>query len=1308
MSGLKQIQALQDGGFSEDVIQNHVQERSDALLQGGFKQEEVNNYFGYKKPNTKKIEQFWTDGMQDIISPEDLQLFNDNNTNDIEAEKIDKKLTERLWGKDFNLGPLVRKKLGDSTVNTMLNVHAGRGMEMNLPEPDDIGFVEKLIGEGVGMAAELPIYAGGYAYGMYKTKNPYAALFVSGLTGGTIREMYSEMRQNGEVKNYSEFWDLFLNKGLSAGIKEGISLYAGGVSTKFLGPLKNSVLANTLAFNTALTTSSVILGDEVPDAENFLIQNILSLPIGYTLAKQNIRDTVNKTGKHQSEIYEDMIKDRTIAEDAASINIKPFRAYKDIIKKEVQPSKEIIIDPKKLKDKEQNLINEIQDIKQQISEGAIFGKDFLTRKQIELENVSKSIKNKTSKLTKDKISKTEKEIIIDPKKPKDKDALKIEETIDRKPIKQPFNYKQLKDDFLYYGIDNYNVFKQVTDKAKKLNFNFDKVVDPYEGMIIQQGLKGVAEHNIHYGTLDSFKNSYEIIGKSLKERVGKTKDGKNMDQYLNSIDHALKSARSVELNKRNIESGVPLQSAKNFIKKNPDLMTRQKDIVDYQKIQLKNFKDEGMLTEDGYKAMIKANQDYVTFARVIEPGKSSKQFGGEGIVNPLRRIKGAKLKTYSPLASVVNNTYLFRAISERNMAHSNIIDLIFKIKKAEPGSFPEVYEVPARTKATRVTRQELEKAGIIEKSAKLPDDVADAFSIFRKEQGALKSTEIQISKNGVRKVYEVGDNFARGFKNIEKTVWDDITRVIGVPTRLLRAGATQLNPEFMYNNLPRDAFTSAILSKTWHPPFYGMLNGVGMYIKPLRTKLGYQPVFQQYVKSGGFRSAMVSMDRNYFQAGYKEIFTGLKFLNVIKNPVEMIRVVAEASETVGRMGTFKLSLQRYLKLGVPLKEAIRKAGFDSKINPVDYGRSGIAARQANLISAFFTARIGALTSLVEAFKQRPFQTTAKSIGYITTLSIYNWFQNHDDPDYARLPQWRKDLSWNFKVTNSTITDALGFEKGYFYFPVPKPFELGLIFGTGAERFLDYYYDNDPDAINDIKNKIIKDTAMSLVPIPDIGKPFFEAWSNKSLFTGQPIIPNSIKNLPTEYQVTNYTSETSKQIGNLIRKINEDDFSSISSPVQIDNAIRSITGPLGRVLTQSIDKILLEGGLIEDPILPDKRLVEQPFFKVLAVRDPDRNAAPIQEFYDEYNKIRKRQSAIKKFQDAGQYDLAEKETKKLPPNYIDLEMTYNAIRIKEDGIRKIFNTKKGYSGEEKAFFIRKFTDQMIDEAIRGLKRFKEIR
>jgi len=103
MSGSQQIQALQDAGFSEDIIQDHVQERSDALLQGGFSTEDVNNYFGYKEPNTKKIEQYWTDGIKDYVSEEDLQLFNNNNTSDIEAEKINKTLTEKLWGKDFDL-----------------------------------------------------------------------------------------------------------------------------------------------------------------------------------------------------------------------------------------------------------------------------------------------------------------------------------------------------------------------------------------------------------------------------------------------------------------------------------------------------------------------------------------------------------------------------------------------------------------------------------------------------------------------------------------------------------------------------------------------------------------------------------------------------------------------------------------------------------------------------------------------------------------------------------------------------------------------------------------------------------------------------------------------------------------------------------------------------------------------------------------------------------------------------------------------------------------------------------------------------
>jgi hypothetical protein len=54
MSGIAEITALQQAEFSEQEIQSHVQQKTNALIDGGFNSEEVNNYFGRKEPNTEK------------------------------------------------------------------------------------------------------------------------------------------------------------------------------------------------------------------------------------------------------------------------------------------------------------------------------------------------------------------------------------------------------------------------------------------------------------------------------------------------------------------------------------------------------------------------------------------------------------------------------------------------------------------------------------------------------------------------------------------------------------------------------------------------------------------------------------------------------------------------------------------------------------------------------------------------------------------------------------------------------------------------------------------------------------------------------------------------------------------------------------------------------------------------------------------------------------------------------------------------------------------------------------------------------
>jgi hypothetical protein len=1227
MSGVTELNALKEGGFSEQEIKNYTQTKSQDLINGGFSINEVNNYFGIKEPDTTLIEEYWKESVNEVITDKEYQSFNDPNTPFATTAQLAEKLKLNLWGADNNLEPLIRKKLGDSTVNTALNIHLGKGMEMNLPEPEKQGFGQKLIGSGVSMIAEIPTYGAGFAIGSIASGgNPFAGLFASGFTGATIQEMYAEMREKGEVQNFSEFWNLFLEKARTVGIKEGIKFYAGGAATKFLGPLSGSVTANTLAFNTSLTGIGVLLGDNVPDAESFLIQNILTIPAGFSFAKQNIREAVKKTGKSQLEIYGDMLQDPTIREDVLAVNTKGIRAYKDIT--EQKPVEEV--KPK----------------------------------------------------------------IIERKKPIDIDEAKLEESIQRDPIKRDIDYQQVKNDFLYYGYDKYNIFKQVTDKAKELGVdNFRNNFNPYENLITQKGLvSGIADHNINIGTLDSFKNSYEKIGPSLKERIGKIES----ERDLYKIDYILKSKRAIEKSSQGFETGVDLTAAKNFIKKNPDLLPKQKLLVEYQQTQLKNYKDAGMLEEKGFKAMIEANKDYVTFDRVFDEKVKDKSFGS-AIVNPIKLFKGSERKTYSPLESIVNTTRILSAKAETNIANTAMIDLILKVNKAEPGSFFDVKLSEKRTRETRVTKEELVKAGIDIKN--LSNEVLDAFSVYRKEQGYLKPTEIQIYRNGKREVYEVGSDFARGFKDIDKTVWSDIAAVIGFPTKLLRSGATTFNPEFMYNNLPRDAFSSAILSKTWHPPFYAQIQGAALLIKPIRTKLGYQPMFEKWVKSGGMKSTFASLDRNYFQAGYKEIFTGIKFRNIITKPVEMIRVAAEASEYLSRLGNFKLSYLKYIKEGYAEKIAIRKAGYDATINPVAYARAGATVKQVNLISAFFNARIQSLGTITEAFKERPLETTAKSVAWISLLSVYNWIANHDDPDYQKLPEWRKDLSWNFKIKSSS------FEDGYFYFPVPKPFELGLIFGTGTEKLLDFYVKEDPAIIKDFIFKVAGDTAKSFIPIPDIIKPAVENWSNKSLFTGKPIIPDSLKNLPSEYQFTDYTSETAKLIGKGIRFVSSDDFTGTSSPVVIDNAIRSWTGGVGTQITKLIDQVLISSGTVDDPIKPETKFTDIFFVKAFVVRNPDRNSQFVTDFYKEYNQIQKRQSAVENFKKTGDLVSADIEEAKLPKNYIDLEIAYKAIRDKENQMRNIMNSK-GYGAEEKRHLIDGLINQIIIEAEYGLKRFKQ--
>jgi hypothetical protein len=80
--------------------------------------------------------------------------------------------------------------------------------------------------------------------------------------------------------------------------------------------------------------------------------------------------------------------------------------------------------------------------------------------------------------------------------------------------------------------------------------------------------------------------------------------------------------------------------------------------------------------------------------------------------------------------------------------------------------------------------------------------------------------------------------------------------------------------------------------------------------------------------------------------------------------------------------------------------------------------------------------------------------------------------------------------------------------------------------------------------------------------PQILKTPIEVTTNKNLFTGSPVVPRSLENLPPQLQANDRTSTTAKNIGQ---------FTGLS-PMQIDNAIKTNLGGLGSQLVNVADTL----------------------------------------------------------------------------------------------------------------------------------------
>jgi hypothetical protein len=478
-----------------------------------------------------------------------------------------------------------------------------------------------------------------------------------------------------------------------------------------------------------------------------------------------------------------------------------------------------------------------------------------------------------------------------------------------------------------------------------------------------------------------------------------------------------------------------------------------------------------------------------------------------------------------------------------------------------------------------------------------------------------KDNVISVYRDGKPELYQVHPDVARTFQALDKESVNALTELLSYPASWLRAGAT-LTPEFIARNPLRDQFSAFVYSK------YGFVPGVDL-VRGVFELAGKTDVYWDWKKGGGDHSMLVSMDRSYMQDQLVDVLQKYPVQNLIRNPIEGLRVLSELGEAGTRIGEFRKGI---LEEG-RTKEGIQQAGFAAREVTLDFARKGASGKVMNAITAFWNAGLQGQDKMVREFIENPAGMAWKTAVAITLPSVLLAIANHDDPRYKDLPQWQKDTFWIIP-TDSTI------------YRIPKPFELGILFGSVPERITHYLLDQDPHSFDGILKSIYQAGMPGFFPTAAI--PIMENWANRSTFFNRPIVPQNRTDLLSEYQYGPYTSETAKAIGKVLGKLPWMDTLPVASPAKIENLIFGWTGGLGRYAMNLSDISLEAAGIVkQDYEKPAKTLADYPLIKAFVVRYPSASTENITRFYDDYEKVTKRINSFKAMQKEGRFDEAMK-------------------------------------------------------------------
>jgi len=621
--------------------------------------------------------------------------------------------------------------------------------------------------------------------------------------------------------------------------------------------------------------------------------------------------------------------------------------------------------------------------------------------------------------------------------------------------------------------------------------------------------------------------------------------------------------KAIQLAGRGVDAGIELSDAKyvfdlydgEAFRKASDLLT------DWSNNALDYLVAAGGFSEELAAVVKAAHPVYIPMKRFFVD--EMRYLGKRGYVDlsqVVKRIKGSPRAIINPLEGMAQ--YAHQLISQANKIR--VARALARLARME-GLGGIIDKVPAPLEARKFNIEKIRK-DLTDMGADLSEiDVNTMLTVFVNSKRYLKNDNIvAIFEGGEANFYEIANKeLYHAIKGLDMETLPGILKVIfSKPSRTLRLGATALRPAFGYIRNPwRDAITWSIYSQAKVPNPLLIVEGLISEV-PGARKMVRQSMLdaaRHFRGMGGEFTTMMGQDRAQTMRVIDEIMLRSrgwegKSLYVAKHPIDVLREMIGVTEMAPRIAEFEQILKKAEeKHGKGSDSAYIEAFNASQDVTVNFSRKGLWGPIFNDMTAFWNASVQGADKLYRMARHRPIAFLVRGLTAISMPSIWLWFLNKDRDWYKELPPEYKYSNWFFELPGGRIIR------------LPKPFELGALFGGGVESMLDAVFYKDPDAINAAFGNFLRYLSPEI--LPTVIQPPWDLAKNTN-WLGVPLETQRMKRLEKPDRSKPWTSGIAKIASRAMFNILPDKY--VLSPVQIDHLVSGYTGGLGLDIIKALD------------------------------------------------------------------------------------------------------------------------------------------